>query len=378
MSSVIPGRRRAEEFAALVDGRSPGTSTGDPLLHADLLRLVADLRELPTAAPRPEFVTSLRASLMAAADEALVSLDARLTLPVTTRSRRDRRVAITAGAIALVGATSSMAVAAQSALPGDALYPIKRVLESAETSLAADDSARADKVIDNATGRLDEMEALSLRNSAESQAALPNTLNDFVTQANQAGGLLLDEYADSGDARHITDLRAFISASLDRLAGLDAVLPAAMRDEVARAVEALLTLDMRALALCPSCGSLLDLPFPLLPSSSAGSQPTIGERVAIAAPTSQGQSAPNRNAIDELLDKLKQPSSSTQDPATDGTKDGTGDGDDPALPTDPVTEPVDELTGTLLETLTSGSDPLSTLLDGVVTTVVGEDGRLLQ
>src|SRR5688572_13645360 len=117
MSSVIPGRRRADEFAALVDGRS----ATDPLRHSDLLRLVADLRELPTAVPRPEFVSSLRASLMAAADEALVPIDTRLTLPVTTRSRRDRRVALAAGAVALVGATSSMAVAAQSALPGDAL-----------------------------------------------------------------------------------------------------------------------------------------------------------------------------------------------------------------------------------------------------------------
>jgi hypothetical protein len=373
MSSVIPGRRRAEEFAALVDGRS----AADPLRHGDLLRLVADLRELPTAAPRPEFVTSLRASLMAAADEALVSLDTRLTLPVTTRSRRDRRVALAAGAVALVGATSSMAVAAQSALPGDALYPIKRVLESAETSLAPDDSARAEKVIDNATGRLDEVEALSLRDSAESQAALPNTLDDFVTQANQAGGLLLEEYADSGDATNITDLRAFISDSLDRLANLDARFPAALRDDLAKAVDALLSLDMRALAACPSCGSLLDLPLQLVPLVSASTQPTIGQRVAIAAPSSQTQTPPDRNAIDELLKGLSPPAQSTEEPAkSDST--GSTDGGDPALPTDPVTEPVDEITGTLLETLTSGDDPLSTLLNGVVTTVLGEDGNLLK
>ena len=371
MSSVIPGRRRAEEFAALVDGRSDA----EQLRHADLLRLVADLRELPTATPRPEFVTSLRASLMAAADEALVSLDTRLTLPATTRSRRDRRVALAAGAVALVGATSSMAVAAQSALPGDALYPIKRVLESAETSMASDDSARAEKVIDNATGRLAEAEALSLRDSAESRAALPDTLDDFVTQANQAGGLLLDEYADSGDAAHITELRTFISTSLDRLASLDAQLPAAARDELVKAVDALLALDMRALAVCPSCGSLLDLPLNLLKTVSASST-QIGQRPAISGPTQNGQTPPDPNAVGNLIGNLPPLNLETDDPA--GSEGGSGDGDDPALPTDPVTEPVDDLTGTLLENLTSGHDPLSTLLNGVVTTVVGEDGQLLE
>ena len=371
MSSVIPGRRRADEFAALVDGRS----AADPLRHSDLLRLVADLRELPTAAPRPEFVTGLRASLMAAADEALVSLDTRLTLPATTRSRRDRRVALAAGAVALVGATSSMAVAAQSALPGDALYPIKRVLESAETSMASDDAARAEKVIDNASGRLDEAEALSLRNSAESQAALPNTLDDFVTQANQAGGLLLDQYAASGDTAHITELRTFISTSLDRLANLDARLPAALRDELAKAVDALLTLDMRALAACPGCGSLLNLPASLLPMVSASSsQYSIGQRTTIVG-TDGSQTPPDKNAVGELVKNLVPPAEET---AGSGRTGGGSTADDPALPTDPVTEPVDDLTGTLLESLTSGDDPLSTLLEGVVTTVTGEDGNLLK
>jgi len=39
---------------------------------------------------------------------------------------------------------------------------------------------------------------------------------------------------------------------------------------------------------------------------------------------------------------------------------------------------VDDLAGTLLQNLTSGDDPLSTLLNGVVTTVDGEDGNLLK
>ena len=79
----------------------------------------------------------------------------------------------------------------------------------------------------------------------------------------------------------------------------------------------------------------------------------------------------------EIVDNLIPPAvEPTEEPArTDG---GTDPGEVPALPTDPVTDPVDERAGGLLETLTSGDDPLSQLLNGVVTTVVGPDGKLLK
>src|SRR6478672_7131308 len=106
MTSVIPARRRAEEFAALVDG---GGDASDHR-HDDLVELVTVLRGTPIVEPRPEFVTELRAALMAEAEVALSSVDARLTLPSHPRTRRDRRFAIAAGTVALIGAGSSMTV----------------------------------------------------------------------------------------------------------------------------------------------------------------------------------------------------------------------------------------------------------------------------
>src|SRR5688500_11565404 len=145
MTAACPARRRADEFEALLT-RVPGASLSDreAARFAELVALVSDLRALPEVAPRAEFVSSLRESLMAEADTVLVRQPAapqRLAMPVTTRPR-DRRLATLLGGAALVGATATMAVAAQTSLPGESLYGVKRGIESAEVRLAGDDSAR--------------------------------------------------------------------------------------------------------------------------------------------------------------------------------------------------------------------------------------------
>ncbi len=58
------------------------------------------------------------------------ALAARLTVPA--RTRRDRRVGIALGAVAIVGATPRWPLPRRGALPGDALYPVKRVIERTE------------------------------------------------------------------------------------------------------------------------------------------------------------------------------------------------------------------------------------------------------
>ena len=61
----------------------------------------------------------------------------------------------------------------------------------------------------NASGRLDEVSALQARNSAEGIAAMPDTLDDFSDQADDAADVLLDEYARTGDRDAVTELRTF-------------------------------------------------------------------------------------------------------------------------------------------------------------------------
>ena len=77
------------------------------------------------------------------------------------RTRRERRLGIALGAVAIIGATTSMAVASQSALPGDALYPLKRAIENTQAGFSVGDDAKGETILGNASGRLDEVDELT-------------------------------------------------------------------------------------------------------------------------------------------------------------------------------------------------------------------------
>ena len=81
MTSLFTARRRAEEFAAAVDGgaRSVGAHRAEV---AELVGVVTALRSHQDAAPRPEFVGDLRARLMT---------EAGTVLPDPLRRIRDNR-----------------------------------------------------------------------------------------------------------------------------------------------------------------------------------------------------------------------------------------------------------------------------------------------
>lgn len=75
----------------------------------------------------------------------------------------NRRLAAGITGVILVGASGTMAIAAQSALPGDRLYPLKRGLEGAHAQLTFDRAARGRVLLDSASTRLDEVADLSRR-----------------------------------------------------------------------------------------------------------------------------------------------------------------------------------------------------------------------
>ena len=90
--------------------------------------------------------------------------DERLRLrPAAPRTRRrNRRLAAgLSGVDPRRWRPATMAVAAQSALPGDGLYPLKRGLESAHAQLTFDRAARGRVLLDSASTRLDEVAELS-------------------------------------------------------------------------------------------------------------------------------------------------------------------------------------------------------------------------
>lgn len=280
MSPVFATRRRAEQFHTLVEQSTPVSERPSPALPADLLDLVAQLRAVEPPAPRPGFSASLREDLMAAADTLLLPSEdtRRLTLP-PRRTRRDRRIAVLVGAAALVGASTSLAVAAQSALPGEMLYPLKRVLEDAGTGAALNEQARGVSLLESATDRLTEVTALLRTGDLREGRTVAATLVDFSDQSLEASEVLLADYAETGDETAVLELRDFAATSMEALAQVEAMLPEEAQAELQQAAEVLAEIDVAAAQACPSCGGgITQIPSVLL-SAGRGGVPGLTEVV---------------------------------------------------------------------------------------------------
>jgi hypothetical protein len=356
MTPVFAARRRADEFAALVEG----TSTGGPdARFTDLLELVGTLRRAPVVEPRTEFVAGLRERLLLAADAVLVPSPtaaeaARLTLP-PRRSRRDRRIAAAVGGFALVGATTSMAMAAQSALPGDVLYPIKRAIENVQTGATVGEGQKGENLLANASGRLDEVTELSRGGNAGDSLAIADTLNDFTEQATEASDLLLSDYAQSGHQSSIEDLRDFTASSLDQLTGLAPAVPAEAHDELLHAAHVLLQIDAAAEQACPACGGtgITEVPPAFAPVASglpsAAASPPVSRTPGKHEHGHQGQ--PSEPNVPQVSSGGALPPGSVFTPPDGGGSTTAGGNPDP-----------DDPLGTLTDGLTGGgtSQPTST------------------
>lgn len=270
-------RRRAEQFAAVVNGESTRGAYDDR--YDDLLLLVAALRAVPEPEARPEFIADLRSRLVAEAAATPLTAAAeadRLRLrpvdPGRVRNPRERRIGLALGGLALVGATATMAVVAQSALPGDTLYPLKRGIENAHAGFSVGDDGKGSTVLANASTRLSEIEALARDGRGDDHpAAVSDTLNDFTEQATEAADLLLASYADKGDPADVTKVRTFTATSMSSLADLDGQLPESAEDEWVHAVTTLLRIDDQAKLTCPTCeGTDLTTITPTLPTIGTG------------------------------------------------------------------------------------------------------------
>ena len=336
MTSLRLARRSADRFDALLEGAEREALDRQT---AEFLELVGALRSAPRVEARPEFVTSLRERLMLEAELALAvpdpagELDRRLTV-APRRTPRERRIAVALGGFAIVGAATSMAVAAQSALPGDALYPLKRAMENAETGFRVSDDAKGTTILANATGRLDEVGALT-REGQGSAEDIEQTLNTFAEQATEASDLLLADYAQTGDESSVNQLRDFTAESIALLGSLEAFIPASAEDALLNAADVLYAIDALAAQVCPTCASegITEIPPPLLASggpSLDGAQQALsddGWNLAAAAPPIKPTRDPKgepKGADDP--ETAEGPSGPVAVPATPDPSGGTGPG----------------------------------------------------
>jgi hypothetical protein len=250
--------RRSQQFHDLVESTS--TSAEHASSYGDLLDVVGALRAVPAPVPDPAFVAALRERLLeeaatvltaAAAEQAETGERLRLRQAAPRTRRRNRRLAAALSGVVLVGGSATMAVAAQSALPGDGLYPLKRGLESAHAQLTFDRADRGRVLLDNASTRLDEVAELSRTGGSADQVG--QTLDAFTQEAVSGSGLLIADYQATGDSSSMTTVRTFTATSMARLRLLQGVVPTGALDQLLQAAQALDQVQQASADACPGC-----------------------------------------------------------------------------------------------------------------------------
>ena len=156
-----------------------------------------------------------------------------------------------AAALCLVVALSAMSlVLARGALPGDALYGVKRSAESAQLGLTFGDEARGFKHLEFASARVDEIEELLARTggtaAAEDAGRYLTALGAFDDDA-AAGARLLAGTVNDREGNQLGTAQAWAEQQRTRLAA--AALPAHAAARVAASVTLLNGIVGRMVAL---------------------------------------------------------------------------------------------------------------------------------
>ena len=375
MTPLSPARRAAEEFASVVDG-----TRGDVAdRYADLLTYVDVMRTQEMPAPRPDFVANLRDRLMDAADTLLVPTDAAPLAPVVSfndvAKRRQRRISAAAAAFVIVGGTAGVAAAAESSLPGDPLYPLKRSIESAQVQFNSSDSGKGQDMLRQASTRLGEVDDLIAKD--EGHEKITRTLSSFKESATDGADLIFVAYQRDGDPEDISRLRAVLGSQLHLLDKLAPQAPTSAQGDFADARSLVADLDQQARVLC-NCGpeALSLSSAPALTSLLAGPVAQANGPGAADVDTDLAHKANELAQHTPQATQTAQPSQPTQSPSDSPSSTPNVTPTKPAVPRAPVktvvggvTSGVSSLLGEVGAATGGALDPLTNLLGNTLDTV---------
>jgi hypothetical protein len=154
--------------------------------------------------------------------------------------------------LALVFSLAGMSLLlARDALPGDALYGIKRTAEAASLGLTFGDESKAHKHLEFASARVTEIETLAARYGNPADAPIGGyltALSDFDNDAS-AGSRQLIALATRNDGRQLQSLGAWAKQQASRLAAVSDRLPGAARNRQGATLALLDKISTRSAAL---------------------------------------------------------------------------------------------------------------------------------
>lgn len=231
------------------------------------LEVISGLRELGRA-PDPDDAARerIRTDILKRLDEG--------KRPAPSRRRRILAEVLAAAVAVLIALGGIGLVLSKGALPGDPLYGIKRVGESAELGLAFGDSAKAQKHLEFAANRLDELRALGHADPADYQSTLADFQHEartgteeFTVLALQNGGPQLDE------------LRTWAQTQSAKLTAVQSAIPTPAAAQFTSSTELLNRIDARAQNLisrlnCPEITSGRTDDLGALPEAGECQSPT--------------------------------------------------------------------------------------------------------
>ncbi len=233
----------------------------DRTLHRELT-VVATLRQVgASVGPDPAERDRMRRRVMSEFGSVVHEGNSPvLPLRASRRSRwvpdqtRGRLVVAAAAALCLLVSLSGMSLLlSRDALPGDALYSVKRTAESAELGFTFGDQPKALKHLEFASSRVDEIEIMASQADAAGGWSLGQTkflraLDDFDSDAT-AGARLLTGLALTGESSSLPALRSWADQQKTRLAALRAALPLQTGTRMDSTLALLDRIMTRALAL---------------------------------------------------------------------------------------------------------------------------------
>jgi hypothetical protein len=258
MNASLFDRARAERFAQLMDEANGGRRHhARSRLDDELAELVAtsqQLQSMPISAQAaPSFKRDLRAQLLATAvregigSTAQPEVRPRRAFGRTHQegfSPRPRaRGAIVVGIAAGTLALSGVSMASGEAMPGDALYGMKRSTERAQLALASSDLTRGQLYLDFARTRL--TEAHAVRSDPNGFVA---ALRDMDSETQLGIRVLIGSAMAQHDTTALDTIDNFVSGQRLLVAQMLDMNPGAGREKVTESLALLTVVEQRAVA----------------------------------------------------------------------------------------------------------------------------------
>ena len=286
-------QRRADVFADALESRATAATSAPAT--ARLVGVARSIRDASLESPDGQFAGVLRERLMAEAPHALspqrVVHVRPVRDPMATGTPGRQRLAAASAVLAVAGGSFGLVTASAQALPGDALYSVKRGVEQTDLALQRGDGAEGRTNLQHAGERLAEVEAMVEDGTVDSQesALAAAALEDFTSQADAGATELFEAYANGRDASAITEISDFSLASSSSLAGLSKALPQSTGPAYAEAAGMVTELSRASSWICASCRT----------SGPASPQQELVDRVEDLAATGQPMAAPG--PVSDLL-----------------------------------------------------------------------------